>query len=95
MRDDGLTPELIARLEEKLTQQGRTLECIDPRNRPGHPPDWVITLASGRKDYVCGYDRPSVLPLATMLLDEPRPTTNAADLAAPSNPSDQAETPNR
>ena len=79
MRDDGLTPDVIKKLEEKLTQQGRTLECVDPRNRSGHPPDWVISFADGSKHYVCGHDRESLLPLATMLL-EPVPIPLAGDV---------------
>jgi hypothetical protein len=37
----------ISKLESKLAKMGRSVRCVDSRNRPGHPPDYVCHF-SGR-----------------------------------------------
>lgn len=61
-----LTPEKIAWMEEKLRELGRTVECIDPRKRPGHPPDWKICFADGTETMTCGDNYESVLAYAVL-----------------------------
>jgi hypothetical protein len=37
----------ISKLESKLAKMGRSVRCVDSRNRPGHPPDYVCHFESG------------------------------------------------
>ncbi len=65
--DNLLSPEKIKQLEEKLHQQGRSIQCVDARVRPGHPPDYVIRFANGATINTCAYSYEGVLAAATIM----------------------------
>lgn len=66
---DLLSSEKIKELEEQLRRQGRSIQCVDTRNRPGHPPDYIIRLKNGKEIHTCAYSYEDVLASAALMED--------------------------
>lgn len=64
-----MSREQREKLEKKLVEQGRTLTCLDSRNRPGHPPDWKLTFPDGKEEHFTAFSYESALAGAVMRRD--------------------------
>ncbi len=69
----------ISELESKLDKMGRSVRCIDPRNRPGHPPDYVCRFESGVEVMTCSYSYKAALVWALLLVEPVCPAPLALD----------------
>lgn len=59
----------IRELEDSLAKIGRSVLCIDSRNRPGHPPDYVCRFASGLEVSTPAYSYKAALSWALLLVE--------------------------
>jgi hypothetical protein len=69
----------ISELESKLSKMGRSVRCIDSRNRPGHPPDYVCHFESGVEAMTCAYSYEAALAWALLLVEPECPTPRVPD----------------
>lgn len=51
------TPDRIQELEKEMQQLGRSVECVDPRIRPGHGADWLVRFKDGSVVTTCCYEQ--------------------------------------
>lgn len=70
----------INELENKLAKMGRSVRCIDSRNRPGHPPDYVCRFESGVEAMTCAYSYEAALAWAVLLVEPECPTPRVPDV---------------